>query len=72
MALNRGVVYLGHNKVEVQSIDFPTTKNPAGKDIEHVVILKAVSTNICGSGQHMVHDRTTAPTGMVLGHENRA
>lgn len=69
MAQNSGVVYLGHNKVEVQSIDFPTMKNPAGKDIKHGVILKVVSTNICGSDQHMVRGRTTAPTGMVLGHE---
>ena len=69
MAQNSGVVYLGHNKVEVQSIDFPTMKNPAGKEIKHGVILKVVSTNICGSDQHMVRGRTTAPTGMVLGHE---
>ena len=69
MAQNSGVVYLGHNKVEVQSIDFPTMKNPAGKDIKHGVILKVDSTNICGSEQHMVRGRTTAPTGMVLGHE---
>src|SRR6195952_1516490 len=44
-------------------------QNPAGKKIEHAVILKVVSTNICGSDQHMVRGRTTAPTGMVLGHE---
>src|SRR5580698_4944893 len=69
MAQNSGVVYLGHNKVEVQSIDFPTMKNPAGKDIKHGVILKVVTTNICGSDQHMVRGRTTAPSGMVLGHE---
>jgi glutathione-independent formaldehyde dehydrogenase len=69
VAQNSGVVYLGQNKVEVQSIDFPTMKNPAGKDIKHGVILKVVSTNICGSDQHMVRGRTTAPAGMVLGHE---
>jgi glutathione-independent formaldehyde dehydrogenase len=33
------------------------------------VILKIVSTNICGSDQHMVRGRTTAPAGLVLGHE---
>ena len=33
------------------------------------MILKIVSTNICGSDQHMVRGRTTAPAGMVLGHE---
>ena len=69
MAENRGVVFLGQNKVEVQSIDFPKMQNPNGKKIGHGVILKVVSTNICGSDQHMVRGRTTAPTGMVLGHE---
>ncbi len=69
MASNRGVVYLGPGNVEVQSIDFPKMKNPKGNDIEHGVILKIVSTNICGSDQHMVRGRTTAPKGLVLGHE---
>src|ERR1700741_2068596 len=69
MASNHGVVYMGPNHVEVQSIDYPKFENPAGKKIEHSVILKVVSTNICGSDQHMVRGRTTAPTGMVLGHE---
>ena len=69
MATNRGVVYLGPGKVEVQSIDYPKMQNPAGKDITHGVILKVVSTNICGSDQHMVRGRTTAPKGLVLGHE---
>src|ERR1700680_1882583 len=69
MPSNRGVVYLKPGKVEVQKIDFPTFRNPAGKSIEHGVILKVVATNICGSDQHMVRGRTTAPAGMVLGHE---
>ncbi|GAB2464243.1 glutathione-independent formaldehyde dehydrogenase [Hymenobacter qilianensis] len=69
MADNRGVVYLGPGKVEVQSIDFPKLKNPKGRTITHGVILKVVSTNICGSDQHMVRGRTTAPAGLVLGHE---
>lgn len=69
MATNRGVVYLGPGKVEVQSIDAPKMENPAGKKINHGVILKVVSTNICGSDQHMVRGRTTAPKGLVLGHE---
>src|SRR6201982_923491 len=69
MASNRGVVYLGPNKVEVQSIDFPKMQNPQGKPIEHGAILKIVSSNICGSDQHMVRGRTTAPRGIVLGHE---
>lgn len=69
MASNRGVVYLGPGKVEVQSIDYPKMQAPNGKQIEHGVILKVVSTNICGSDQHMVRGRTTAPAGLVLGHE---
>jgi len=69
MASNRGVVYLGPGQVEVQSIDYPALQNPAGKKIDHGVILKIVSTNICGSDQHMVRGRTTAPAGLVLGHE---
>src|SRR4051812_32443549 len=69
MAENSGVVYMGPNHVEVQSIDFPKLENPAGKKVEHGVILRVVSTNICGSDQHMVRGRTTAPKGLVLGHE---
>lgn len=69
MADNRGVAYLGPGKVEVQSIDSPKFVNPAGKEIHHGVILKIVATNICGSDQHMVRGRTTAPSGLILGHE---
>ena len=69
MPSNRGVVYLGPGRVEVQTIDYPKFSNPAGKPINHGVILKVVATNICGSDQHMVRGRTTAPAGMVLGHE---
>lgn len=69
MAGNLGVVYLGPDKVEVQSIKDPAFVNPKGKPIEHGVILKVVASNICGSDQHMVRGRTTAPKGLVLGHE---
>lgn len=69
MASNRGVVYVGPGKVEVQTIDFPKLVDPRGNKCNHGAILKIVSTNICGSDQHMVRGRTTAPIGMVLGHE---
>ncbi|PBN41789.1 formaldehyde dehydrogenase, glutathione-independent [Sphingobium sp. D43FB] len=69
MSDNRGVVYLGAGKVEVQSIGDPKLEAPDGRRIEHAVILKVVTTNICGSDQHMVRGRTTAPEGLVLGHE---
>jgi glutathione-independent formaldehyde dehydrogenase len=68
MATNRGLAYMGTGKVEVQSIDFPKLALGSRK-CEHGVILKIVSTNICGSDQHMVRGRTTAPQGLVLGHE---
>jgi glutathione-independent formaldehyde dehydrogenase len=69
MATNRGVVYIGTGKVEVQGINYPKFVAPNGKEIDHGAILRIVSTNICGSDQHMVRGRTTAPAGLVLGHE---
>jgi glutathione-independent formaldehyde dehydrogenase len=68
MPANRGVAYIGPGKVEIQSIDFPKLTLGSRK-CEHGVILKVVSTNICGSDQHMVRGRTTAPAGLILGHE---
>jgi glutathione-independent formaldehyde dehydrogenase len=68
MASNRGVVYTGPGKVEIQSIDYPVLALGKRK-CEHGVIVKLIATNICGSDQHMVRGRTTAPAGMVLGHE---
>src|SRR5207244_7490804 len=68
MATNRGVAYMGPGKVQVQSIDYP--KLALGdRKCEHGVILKVVTTNICGSDQHMVRGRTTAAPGLILGHE---
>ena len=68
MASNRGVAYMGPGKVEVQSIDFP--KLALGdRKCQHGAILKIVAANICGSDQHMVRGRTTAPNGLILGHE---
>src|SRR4051812_47556078 len=78
MADNRGVAYMGPGKVEVHDTEFPTFElqdgpgvNPAnvGRKLPHAAILKIVSTNICGSDQHMVRGRTTAPEGLILGHE---
>jgi len=68
MASNRGVAYIGTGKVEVKPIDYPKLEHN-GKKLPHAVILKLVATNICGSDQHMVRGRTTAPSGMILGHE---
>lgn len=64
--------------VQVQDIEYPelvlkdgpgVPKANVGRKCEHGVILKVIVTNICGSDQHMVRGRTTAPEGLVLGHE---
>ncbi len=78
MAGNRGVAYMGPGKVEIQEIDYPELQmkdgpgvhpDNVGRKTEHGAILKVVSTNICGSDQHMVRGRTTAPENLILGHE---
>ncbi|MFF2317609.1 formaldehyde dehydrogenase, glutathione-independent [Arthrobacter sp. NPDC058097] len=75
---NKAVAYKGPGKVEVIDIDYPTFElkdgpgvNPAnvGRKVPHGAIIKTVATNICGSDQHMVRGRTTAPPDLVLGHE---
>ncbi len=75
---NRAVIYRGKGTVAVETIDYPTLElkdgpgvNPAnvGRQCPHGVILKVAATNICGSDQHMVRGRTTAPEGLALGHE---
>jgi glutathione-independent formaldehyde dehydrogenase len=78
MSNNRAVAYKEPGVVEVIDIDYPTFElkdgpgvNPenVGRKVPHGVILKTVTTNICGSDQHMVRGRTTAPKNLVLGHE---
>jgi glutathione-independent formaldehyde dehydrogenase len=77
MTGNRVVVYQGPGEVSVESIDYPKLEMPEDvvrglgvqKKAPHAAILKIVSTNICGSDQHMVRGRTTAPVGQSLGHE---
>jgi glutathione-independent formaldehyde dehydrogenase len=78
MAGNRAVIYKGAGRVSVEDISYPDLilrdgpgVNPlnVGRKCDHGVILKVVTTNICGSDQHMVRGRTTAPEGLVLGHE---
>lgn len=68
MASNRGLAYVSPGVVEIRAIDFPQLALGSRK-CEHGVILKIISTNICGSDQHMVRGRTTAPAGLILGHE---
>lgn len=77
MAGNKIVVYKGPREVAVESVDYPKLEVPADvasatgmkRKADHAVILRVVATNICGSDQHMVRGRTTAPVGQTLGHE---
>src|ERR1700733_6353030 len=78
MSGNRAVVYIEPGKVEVHDTPYPGLElrggpgvNPAnvGRKTPHGVIVEVMATNICGSDQHMVRGRTTAPSGLVLGHE---
>ncbi|MFI2752819.1 formaldehyde dehydrogenase, glutathione-independent [Cellulomonas sp. P22] len=78
MPSNRAVAYKSPGVVEVIDTDYPDFElhdgpgvNPAniGRKVPHGAILKTVATNICGSDQHMVRGRTTAPADLVLGHE---
>src|SRR5690625_1705933 len=75
---NRAVSYAGPGRVEVIDTPYPgfeLTDGPGvhpdniGRQVHHGVIVKTIATNICGSDQHMVRGRTTAPEGLVLGHE---
>ena len=78
MSGNRAVAYKEPGKVEVIDTDYPEFElkdgpgvNPdnVGRKVPHGAIIRTVATNICGSDQHMVRGRTTAPANLVLGHE---
>jgi glutathione-independent formaldehyde dehydrogenase len=77
MSGNKIVVYKEPGVVVVEDHDVPTLEIPAevakatgmSRNADHGVILRCISTNICGSDQHMVRGRTTAPPGQTLGHE---
>ncbi|WP_214369484.1 formaldehyde dehydrogenase, glutathione-independent [Pseudonocardia sp. H11422] len=77
MSDNRVVVYKGSGQVAVEEIEYPRLELPPDvvkglnikQEAPHAAILRIVTTNICGSDQHMVRGRTTAPVGQSLGHE---
>ncbi|MFF5568671.1 formaldehyde dehydrogenase, glutathione-independent [Streptomyces sp. NPDC012623] len=75
---NKAVAYIKPGIVDVRTTEYPTLQlqdgpgvapDNVGRTCRHGVILKVLATNICGSDQHMVRGRTTAPEGLVLGHE---
>ncbi|HLS25408.1 MAG TPA: formaldehyde dehydrogenase, glutathione-independent [Beutenbergiaceae bacterium] len=77
MADNRVVKFKGERETAVEEIDYPKLEIPkevadwlgVSQAAPHAVVLRIVATNICGSDQHMVRARTTAPVGQTLGHE---
>jgi glutathione-independent formaldehyde dehydrogenase len=77
LADNRVVVYKGPGEVAVEEIEYPKLEVPEEvaeamgmtKEAPHGAILRVVAAGICGSDQHMVRGRTTAPIGQTLGHE---
>ena len=78
MAGNRAVVYHGPGNVTVETVDYPelvlkpgpgVPEGNANRQCHHGVIIKVIASGICGSDQHMVRGRTTAPPGLMLGHE---
>lgn len=71
---NRTVSYISPGHVEVVDTPYPEFElkdgpgvNPAnvGRKVHHGVVLRTVATNICGSDQHMVRGRTTAPARLI-------
>ncbi|MBP2708157.1 formaldehyde dehydrogenase, glutathione-independent [Microbispora sp. RL4-1S] len=75
---NTSVTYQGPGDVELVDAGYPefvlrdgpgVPPENVGRQVRHGAIVKPVATNICGSDQHMVRGRTTAPHGLVLGHE---
>jgi threonine dehydrogenase-like Zn-dependent dehydrogenase len=56
--------------MEIQDKGYPKLQDPKGRKIEHAVILKVITTNICGSDLHIYNGRFAAPKGMQMGHEN--
>jgi glutathione-independent formaldehyde dehydrogenase len=77
MGGNKIVVYKEPGVVVVEDHDVPKLEVPTDvakakgltQKAVHGVILRNIATNICGSDQHMVRGRTTAPPGQTLGHE---
>lgn len=64
---NCAVTFLGLHKMEVEDKGYPKLQDPKGRKIEHAVILKIITKNICGSDLHIYNGRFVAPNGMQIG-----
>ena len=63
MTGNRAGSTLGPRTVKVEKLDYPKLVDPRGTECDHGVIIKLVTTNICGSDQHIYRGRFPAPRG---------
>ena len=71
MSKNRGVVYIKPGVVEVRDIPDPKFEDPHGRKINHAVILKIISTNICGCRRLPRHEqakRHSLPESALVRH----
>ncbi|AOX18678.1 glutathione-independent formaldehyde dehydrogenase [Kozakia baliensis NRIC 0488] len=66
---NRIVTFEKPMEMRVNTFKFPELVTPQGKKAPHGVILKIVTTNICGSDLHIYRGTFEVPQGMTVGHE---
>ena len=66
---NRIVTFEKPMEMKVNTFKFPELVTPQGKSAPHGVILKIVTTNICGSDLHIYRGSFEVPKGMTMGHE---
>lgn len=66
-ARNRAITFLGPHKMELQDKGYPKLQDPKGRKIEHAVILKIITTNICGSDLHIYKRPLRGPEGNADG-----
>src|SRR5699024_7506989 len=77
MADNRVVGIKGPLQTAVEDTDYPKREiadevadwHGVPEAAPHAIVLKIATTNICGSDEHIVRARTTAPVAQTLGHE---
>ncbi|QDH15320.1 formaldehyde dehydrogenase, glutathione-independent [Oecophyllibacter saccharovorans] len=66
---NRLVTFHSPLKMQVDTYKYPELTMPNGKKAPHAVIVKIITTNICGSDLHIYRGSFAVPPGMTMGHE---
>ncbi len=67
MTGNRAVVYSGPRAVKDDELSDPNLVDPRGKKCHHAVIIKHVTTSICGGDVPIYRRRLVVPEGVVPG-----